>query len=146
MKKNAKIYVICLSVFAVLFTFGIVKAQNQRTSLKKAYEDFFGIDNYILSMSSVSSSENLSKAKTMMENIEKNFIEDPNIYFKKAQLLLQMKEYEEAEKCIEKIFEMRPDLESNTDILTVYANIVFLKGDHEKAQEITDKLNSLGAN
>jgi len=138
MKKSTKIFIASLSVILVLFTFAFSKAQEDKIHIKNTYES------YALVNEIISSEENLEQAEGILKVAEETFIEDPNIYLQKARLYEKMKNYEEAEKNILKIFEMRPDLENNTDVLKLYANIVFLKGDHQKAQEITNKLKELG--
>lgn len=138
MKKSTKIYIVSLSFLIVMFLFAFSSAQSDKINLKNTYEDFYSIDSIL------ESGENLEEAKKIISDVEKIFIEDPNIYLKKAQVYMEAKEYDVAEESINKIFELRPDLENNAEVLKIYANIVFLKGDHEKAQEITNKLNSLG--
>ncbi len=138
MKKSTKIYIASLTFLMIMFVFAFSSAQSAKIDLKTAYEDFSRIDSIL------ESGENLDEAKKIINEAEKVFIEDPNIYLKKAQIYMETKEYDVAEESINKIFELRPDLENNAEVLKIYANIVFLKGDHKRAQEITNKLNSLG--
>lgn len=138
MKKSTKLYIVSLSSVLFLFLFTFSRAQEDKNEFKSLYNE------YILLSDAVTLGENLETLETSLLNIEDKFFEDVNVYLQKARIYDKMEKYEEAEESILKIYELRPDLEDNTDILALYANVAFLSGDHEKAGELSNKLKELG--
>ena len=118
MKKNIKIYVISFSAFIISIIFMWSKGQSYNTELKDSYEKYQKINEIL------SSGENIEEAEKLLKDIEDDFIENPEIYLKKALVSVELEEYEEAEKFINKMFELEPRLENNTDVLNLYAQVL----------------------
>ena len=138
MKKNTKIYVISFSAFIISIIFMWSKGQSYNTELKDSYEKYQKINEIL------SSSENIEEAEKLLNDIEDDFIENPEIYLKKALVSVELEKYEEAEKFINKMFELEPRLENNADVLNLYAQVLYEKGDIDKANAILNKVNELG--
>ena len=138
MKKNTKIYVISFSAFIISIIFMWSKGQSYNTELKDSYDKYQKINEIL------SSSENIEEAEKLLNDIEDDFIENPEIYLKKALVSVELEKYEEAEKFINKMFELEPRLENNADVLNLYAQVLYEKGDIDKANAILNKVNELG--
>lgn len=138
MKKNTKIYVISFSAFIISIIFMWSKGQSYNTELKDSYEKYQKINEIL------SSGENIEEAEKLLNDIEDDFIENPEIYLKKALVSVELEKYEEAEKFINKMFELEPRLENNADVLNLYAQVLYEKGDIDKANAILNKVNELG--
>lgn len=139
MKKNTKIYVISFSAFMISVIFMWSKAQTYNTQLKESYEKYQQINEIL------SSGENIEKAEILIKDIEYDFIENPEIYLKKAIISLKLKKYDDSEKFINKMFELEPRLENNIDVLNLYAQVLYEKGDEDKANVILNKVKELQA-
>lgn len=138
MKKNTKIYVISFSAFIISIIFMWSKGQSYNTELKDSYDKYQKINEIL------SSGENIEEAEKLLNDIEDDFIENPEIYLKKALVSVELEKYEEAEKFINKMFELEPRLENNADVLNLYAQVLYEKGDIDKANAILNKVNELG--
>ena len=138
MKKNTKIYVISFSAFIISIIFMWSKGQSYNTELKDSYEKYQKINEIL------SSGENIEEAEKLLKDIEDDFIENTEIYLKKALVSVELEKYEEAEKFINKMFELEPRLENNADVLNLYAQVLYEKGDIDKANAILNKVNELG--
>ena len=138
MKKNTKIYVISFSAFIISIIFMWYKGQSYNTELKDSYDKYQKINEIL------SSGENIEEAEKLLNDIEDDFIENPEIYLKKALVSVELEKYEEAEKFINKMFELEPRLENNADVLNLYAQVLYEKGDIDKANAILNKVNELG--
>lgn len=138
MKKNTKIYVISFSAFIISIIFMWSKGQSYNTELKDSYDKYQKINEIL------SSGENIEEAEKLLKDIEDDFIENPEIYLKKALVSVELEKYEEAEKFINKMFELEPRLENNADVLNLYAQVLYEKGDIDKANAILNKVNELG--
>ena len=138
MKKNTKIYVISFSAFIISIIFMWSKGQSYNTELKDSYDKYQKINEIL------SSGENIEEAEKLLNDIEDDFIQNPEIYLKKALASVELEKYEEAEKFINKMFELEPRLENNADVLNLYAQVLYEKGDIDKANAILNKVNELG--